>query len=168
MKCWNPNFTEGTTTFFFSPLCRLLIQNCASFMFSIQNGVLTEKNAVLPHQGYPTVQYWSLWEDWRESRDSGDHMIERFWSVITQVMTPRRARCVFTWLRCRCVCARASGDSTKEDDSRFLYWWAEVWVLIQIILKCCSFKVSAVTWKERFWGERIWKQWQKIEEENLY
>lgn len=63
-----------------------------------------KKNAVLPRKGYPTIQYWSLRVGWRASRDSGDHVLWCFWSVITRVMTSCGVRgCVYMAVVLVCV-----------------------------------------------------------------
>lgn len=90
---------ESKCDFFFSLLsvdCKSKIVLASCFP---SKEVFWQKEMLFCHIRENTIQYWSVWEGWRESRDCGDHVIWSFWSVITQVMTLHRGVCVcvFTW-----------------------------------------------------------------------
>lgn len=85
---------ESKCDFFFSLLsvdCKSKIVLASCFP---SKEVFWQKEMLFCHIRENTIQYWSLWEGWRESRDCGDHVIWSFWSVITQVMTLHRGVCV--------------------------------------------------------------------------
>lgn len=80
---WNTNFPQGAITQSTTSVVLFYYSVDYKFKIALASWIPSkevyrprgEKSAVLPHKGENRTQYWSLWEDEEESRDSGNHTV---------------------------------------------------------------------------------------------